>query len=107
MLEVLLYATVSKLLEFVARRDSKGKQHHQVQREIRQIHAQKKNHEQVLKTIDNNVHSKIPNLMMGTHWVVREKEDKMQPGSCTPPKYHSAAALRQKIPRYWLGGLLV
>lgn len=56
MLEVLLYTMVSELLEFVARSDCRDKYHQQVERKIR--------HEQVLKTIDNNVHSKIPNLMM-------------------------------------------
>lgn len=66
------YATVSEFWEFVARRGSGVSSISRFKEKLRKFMHQKKkiNHEQFLKTIDNNVHSEILNLMMDACWLV-------------------------------------
>lgn len=62
MLEVILYTIVQELLEFGARRSSRGKQISRFKWKLGKF-MHKKCHGQVLNTTDSNVHSKILNLM--------------------------------------------
>lgn len=66
------YATVSEFREFVARRGSGVSSISRFKEKLHKFMHQKNKsiHEQFLKTIDNNVHSEILNLMMDVCWLV-------------------------------------